>query len=280
MLQRFGTGNIIGVSTAIILGGVGSIFWIFVSGVFAISTKYAETYLCMKYRKVQNTKNSKYIKYYGGTMYVLRDRIGNKVLAFLFALFVIIASFGIGCMVQSNTAAESIIQNLNIDKTLVGIFITLIASYVLFSDERKIAKISSVIVPISTIVYIIMGIMLLFIFKDNILSSISVIVEDALNLKSGFVGIIAFFSMKALVVGLSKGMFSNEAGMGSSPIFETTVSNTNIKQQSIISSTSVFIDTVVLCTLTGIILVASNMYIGETNPVTFVQNVFGMLPLR
>lgn len=278
MLLHFGTGNIIGVSTAIIIGGVGSIFWIFISGIFAISTKYAETYLCMKYRKITKDKNVKYTKYYGGTMYVLRDRIGSKLLGFLFALFVIIASFGIGCMIQSNSATESLVQNLNIDRTLVGIVITIIAAYMLFSNERKIAKISSIIVPISTVIYLIMSVMLLYIFRDNIINSILIIIKDAFSIKSGTIGILAFISIKALSTGLSKGMFSNEAGMGSSPIFETTVNNTNIKEQSIISSTSVFIDTVLLCSLTGIILIASNLYINETNPVIFVQNVFGVLP--
>ena len=278
MLQHYGTGNIIGVSTAIILGGAGSIFWIFVSGVFAIATKYAETFLCMKYRKIKKEKNAKYTKYYGGTMYVLKDRIGSNILAFLFALFVIIASFGIGCMIQSNSVAENLSQSLNINRNFVGIIITIVASYIIFSNERKIAKISSVIVPVSTVIYLIMSIMLIYIFRNNIVNSISIIVTDAFNFKSGTVGILTFLGMKALSTGLSKGMFSNEAGMGSSPIFETTVNNTNIKQQSIISSTSVFIDTVVLCTLTGIIFVASSMYINETNPVTLVQNVFGMLP--
>ena len=278
MLQHFGTGNIIGVSAAIIIGGVGSIFWIFVSGIFAISTKYAETFLCMKYRKIKKEKNTKYTKYYGGTMYVLRDRIGNNILAILFSIFVIIASFGIGCMIQSNSIAENLSQSLNVDRNLIGIIITITASYIIFSNERKISKISSIIVPVSTIIYLIMSIMLIYIFRNNIINSVLIIVKDAFNFKSGSVGILTFLTMKALSTGLSKGMFSNEAGMGSSPIFETTVNNVNIKQQSIISSTSVFIDTVILCSLTGIIFVASNMYINETNPIILVQNVFNVFP--
>ena len=278
MQQHFGTGNIIGVATAIILGGIGSIFWIFVSGVFAIATKYAETYLCMKYRKIKKEQNAEYTKYFGGTMYVLKNRIGSNILAFLFAVFVIVASFGIGCMIQSNSVAENLSQNLNVDRRVIAVIITIVASYIIFSNERKIAKISSIIVPISTIIYMIMSIMLIYMFRNNVINSITLIIQDALNFKSSSIGILAFLTMKALSTGLSKGMFSNEAGMGSSPIFETTVNNTNIKQQSIISSTSVFIDTVVLCTLTGLILVASNMYIGEKNPVVFVQNVFGLLP--
>lgn len=278
LAATIGTGNIIGVSTAILIGGVGSIFWMFISGVFAIATKYAETYLCMKYRKVKNDKKSNYTKYYGGTMYVLSERIGSKVLGLLFSIFVIIASFGIGCMIQSNSAAENLANNFHLDRIFIAVIITVLATYVLFSNERKIAKISSIVIPISTIVYLVMSIMLLYIFRDNILNSIILIFKDAFNLKSGFTGILAFLSIRAITTGLSKGMFSNEAGMGSSPIFETTVNNVNIKQQSIISSTSVFIDTVILCTLTGITFVASNMYINETNPVVFVQNVFGLIP--
>lgn len=278
LAATIGTGNIIGVSTAIIIGGIGSIFWMFVSGVFAIATKYAETYLCMKYRKVNNYKKSNYTKYYGGTMYVLSERIGSKLLGLLFSIFVIIASFGIGCMIQSNSAAENLANSFKLDRVFIAVIITALATYVLFSSERKIAKISSVVVPISTIIYVLMSVVLLYIFRDNLLNSILLILEDAFNLKSGATGILTFLSMRALSTGLSKGMFSNEAGMGSSPIFETTVNNVNIKEQSIISSTSVFIDTVVLCTLTGITFVASNMYINETNPITFVQNVFGLIP--
>lgn len=278
LAATIGTGNIIGVSTAIIIGGIGSIFWMFISGVFAISTKYAETFLCMKYRKIKKEKKSEYTKYYGGTMYVLKERIGSRLLGLLFSIFVIIASFGIGCMIQSNSAAESLVDNLNADRVFISLLITFTASYVLFSSERKIAKISSIVVPISTIIYLVMSILLLYMFRDNVLNSIALILQDAFNFKSGAVGIITFAGLKVLSTGLSTGLFSNEAGMGSSPIFETTVNNVNIKQQSIVSSCSVFIDTVLLCTLTGVIYVSSNMYVGISNPVTLAQTVFGVIP--
>ncbi|MEG1705744.1 MAG: alanine:cation symporter family protein [Clostridia bacterium] len=196
----------------------------------------------------------------------------------LFAVFVIIASFGIGCMLQSNSACTSIVQNFNIDVNFVAVIITILGIYFVFSEEKKIAKISSIIIPISTIIYLIMSIMLLYIFKDNIVNSIVNITKSALNIKSGISGVICFGFMRALSTGLSKGMFSNEAGMGSSPIFEVTVNNKNIKEQSIISSISVFIDTTVLCTITGIIFVSSGCYINEYNPFILVQNVFNNLP--
>lgn len=278
LAATIGTGNIIGVASAITIGGIGSIFWIFVSSIFAIATKYSETYLCLKYRKIKKDKNCSYTKYYGGAMYVLKDRIGSRILGYIFSIFVIIASFGIGCMIQSNSAANTISQNFNIDINIIGILITIVGIYFVLAREKKIAKISSIIVPIATIVYLIMSAVLLYIFKDNIIYSIKEIIASALNLRAGITGIFAYSFIIALSTGLSKGMFSNEAGMGSSPIFEVTVNNKDIKNQSIISSTSVFIDTTILCTLTGIIFVASNFYLNETNPLTLVQNVFNVLP--
>ena len=144
-----GTGNIIGVASAIIIGGVGSIFWMFISGVFAIATKYAETFLVLKYRK---RKNEKYI---GGAMYVLKERIGNKFLAIMFAVFILITTLGMGALIQSNAITSTITENYNVDIVFLSIIIVLICGYILFGDERRISNISSVMIPIAVFLYII-----------------------------------------------------------------------------------------------------------------------------
>ncbi|MNO97558.1 Amino-acid carrier protein AlsT [compost metagenome] len=267
-----GTGNIIGIATAITIGGIGSIFWIFISGVFAIATKYAETFIVLKYRKKDKSG------FTGGTMYVLRDRIGSSLLAFLFSIFVIVASFGIGCMIQSNAISVSVLESFNINKYLLAIVITVLCSYAIFGNEKRISNVSSILIPVATLIYIFMCTYLLYVFKDNILNSIILIFNEAFNFKSAAGGIFSAFTIKAINEGLSKGLFSNEAGLGSSPLFDLSVKEVNIKKQSIISSTSVFIDTVCLCTLTGIVIVASGLYRLTDNPVSLIQQVFGKIP--
>ncbi len=178
LAATLGTGNIIGVASAITIGGVGSIFWIFISGFFAIATKYAETFLVLKYR--QNTLKG----YLGGTMYVLKNRLNKKMLAILFSLFVVIASFGIGSMIQSNAMATSINETFNVNKYLLAIVITIICVYVIFGDEKRISNISSFLVPIATIVYITMCIYLLYIYRFNIIPSIKLILKEAFSFKA------------------------------------------------------------------------------------------------
>lgn len=203
-----GTGNIVGVATAISIGGIGTVLWIFISGFFAISTKYAETYIVLKYRK-----KDKNLKYYGGAMYVLKDRIGSNKLAIFFSIFVIIASFGIGSMIQSNSAAVSITNSFNIDIELVSIFITIFASIILFGNSKKIANVSSILVPFSSILYILMCVAILYIYKANFISTIKNIIQSALNINSAVSGIGVMYFLNMISVGLSRGMFSNEAGI-------------------------------------------------------------------
>ena len=247
-------------------------------GIFAIATKYAETYLCLKFRKKKLNVRTKKYKYYGGSMYVLEEKVGSKFLAILFSVFVILSSFGIGCMVQSNSATNILNESFNLNKDIIAIIITVICSLIVFSSAKVLSKISSIIVPISTIIFLLMQFYLIYLFKDNIVYSINLIIQDAFNLKSQATGVVTYISLNALRSGLSKGMFSNEAGMGSTPIFESTSSEEDIVKQSTISSVSVFIDTVCLCTLTGIIFVSSGLYEIYDNPTTLVKEVFNIIP--
>lgn len=272
LASTIGTGNIIGVASAIILGGPGSLFWIFVSGVFAIATKYSETFLVLKYRgKVKNRR-------YGGTMYVLRDVLGKNKLGIMFSILIIFTSFGMGAMIQSNAISNSILQNYNISKDLIGIIVVCISSYIIFGNEKRIANFSSILMPIAIILYIISCLCLGFLFRDNIIYSIQLILKEAFNFKSISGGIFSSVMINAMSVGLSKGLFTNEAGMGTSPLFDAMSDEEDIKKQSIISSTAVFIDTVIICSITGILFVSSNMYQGILNPVKLSIEVFSKLP--
>ncbi len=273
LASTLGTGNIIGVATAIIIGGVGSIFWIFISGVLAIATKYAETYIVLKYRKKDN--NGKYI---GGAMYVLKDKLKKPILANIFSIFLICTTLGMGAMIQSNAISSSITSNFNVNIFLLAIFIVIPCAYTLIGNEKRISNISSVLIPIATIVYILSCIILMYIFRNNIISSIYLIVKEAFNVHSCVGGFFGGYMIKAMSTGLSKGLFTNEAGLGTSPIFDVSVKEKDIKKQSIISSTSVFIDTVLLCTMTGILFVASGMYTITDNPALIANNTFSLLP--
>lgn len=272
LAATLGTGNIVGVAAAIIIGGVGSIFWIFVSGVLAIATKYAETYIVLKYRKKDENG------YYGGAMYVLDKRIDNKKLAIYFSILVILASFGTGSMIQSNAISSTIIQNYNVDINLIAVIVTILCGYVLFGNEKRISNISSILIPIAVFIYCLSCGYLLFIYRENLIPSIVYIVKEALNFKSVAGGVLGSSAIIAMSSGLSKGLFTNEAGLGTSPLFDSTVKEKDIKKQSIMSSTTVFIDTVFLCTITGIIFVASGGYLVTSNPIEFAQGVFMNLP--
>lgn len=267
-----GTGNIIGVAAAITIGGIGSIFWIFISGIFAIATKYAETYLVLKYRK--SNKEG----YYGGAMYVLRAVLNKKILAILFSIFVVFATFGMGAMIQSNAMSTSIQETFAINKYLIALVVTIICAYMVFGDEKRISNISSILVPIATVIYIIMCFYLLYMFRYNIIPSIKLIIKEAFSLRAFGGGVFSIVAIKAMNTGLSKGLFSNEAGMGSSPLFNATVNMSNLKDESIIASTSVFIDTVVLCSITGVVFVASGMWNITNDAMSLVKNTFSLIP--
>lgn len=273
LASTLGTGNIIGVAAAITIGGVGSVFWIFISGIFAIATKYAETYIVLKYRK-----KDKDGKYYGGAMYVLKDKLKRPLLAKLFCIFLICTTLGMGAMIQSNAISSSILSNCNINVFVLAIFIIIPCAYALVGNERRISNISSVLIPIATIVYLFSCFALICIYRNNIVPSIIYIIKEAFNVNSCVGGFLGSVMIKAMNTGLSKGLFTNEAGMGTSPIFDTLVREKDIKKQSIISSTSVFIDTVLLCTMTGIIFVASGMYKLTTNPALIANYAFSILP--
>lgn len=267
-----GTGNIVGVATAICIGGIGSIFWIFISGFLAIATKYAETYIVLKYRKKDKSG------YVGGAMYVLRDVLGNNVMAVLFSIFIIIASFGIGAMIQSSSATQSLSSTFSLNEKICGIVITAFCAYILIGNAKKITNVSSILVPFVSITYILMCAFIIFIYRGNIMTVIFEIINDAFNVKAAFSGSMYVYVLNKISSGLSNGLFSNEAGMGSSPMFDVLANEKDIEKQSLISSFAVFCDTVLICTLTGITICSTFSYIGISDPIVLIGATFSKIP--
>lgn len=265
-----GVGNIIGVATAITIGGIGSIFWIFISGFFAIATKYAETFIVLKHRKKDENG------YYGGAMYVLKDRLGLNILAITFSIFVILSTLG-GSMIQSNSMVSSFVETFDINVYVLAFITTFLCAYIILGNEKRIAKVSSILVPLASAIYIVMCVVLAYIFRYNIVPSIILIVKEALNFRAIGGGVLGCVAIRAMNVGMSKGLFSNEAGMGTSPIFNATVESSDIKRESMIASSSVFIDTVLLCVITGILMVATGIWKVTQDPVNLSMSTFSVL---
>ena len=249
-----GTGNITGVALAIAIGGVGSLFWLFVSGILAMVISYAENLVVLKYRKKDRKKG-----YYGGTMYVLDEVLDKKSLAIFFAVVVAIAAACTGTMTQSNSLATLINVSAKIDKKIIGIILSIITAYIVFGGKRRLAKISSIVIPICTITYIVLCFAVIYVNRANILVSFKDIVISAFGAKQVIGGVVGVSISQIIGRGFAIGMFSNEAGMGSAPIFTATVEDDDIELQARIAATSVVIDTIVLCMLTGITIVSTGM---------------------
>lgn len=267
LASTIGTGNILGIGTAISIGGAGAVFWIWVSGVLAIATKYAETYIGVKYRVKAN--NGEYL---GGAMYALEKRLNSKYLAKAFALFTAIAGFGIGSSLQSNAIAQTLTDTIDLNRELIINFgdsqisvisvlattvTAILVALVIFGGVNSITKICEVLVPVMSLFFVVGSIVILILNKDYLSQAINLIVTSAFTSRAGFGGFVGSTFIIACRVGVSKGLFTNEAGIGSSPIISASTDGDDIVKTSLIASSAVFWDTVVLCLLTGVVMVSS-----------------------
>lgn len=254
LASTIGTGNIIGVGTAIALGGPGAVLWCWLTGVFGIATKYAESLIAVKYR-VQ-TKDGKML---GGAMYALERGLHMKWLGILFAFFAALASFGIGSGVQVNAIAEVVENNLHIDGLIVGILVAALTTLVIFGGVKSIANVCEKLVPFMAVFYVLGCIIILCLNYDYIIPAVKTIVELAFTKGAAAGGLVGSGIMTAARYGIARGLFSNESGMGSAPIVAAAAQTRNPVRQALISSTGTFWDTVVVCLMTGLVLVSSIM---------------------
>ena len=252
LAATIGTGNIVGVATAVALGGPGAVLWCWLTGIFGMSTKYAEGLLAVKYRVKGNDGHT-----YGGPMYALERGLGLKWLAVLFAVFTALASFGIGCTVQANSIALLASETFGIPTWLVGICICLLTASVILGGVKAIARVCMVFVPFMAVLYVLGCIVILLMNGAYVWPAIQLIVQSAFNPSAAGGGFVGATVMMAARYGIARGLFSNESGLGSAPIVAAAAQTRNPVRQALVSSTGTFWDTVVICALTGLVLVSS-----------------------
>ena len=266
LAATIGTGNIVGVATAMVSGGPGALVWMWISAAFGLTSKVSECMLAIKYREV-NAKG----EMSGGPMYTMKKALKNKtlgvVLAWLFALFAVIASFGIGNMTQGNSIASALHATFQVPTQITGAVITVLTLLIIVGGIKSISKVSSVVVPVMAIFYVICGLIVIFGNISNLPSGLAMIFKMAFSVKAvggGLCGSIVATMMNAMRYGVARGVFSNEAGMGSAAITAAAATTDNPVRQGYINMTGTFWDTIVVCTITGL-AIASSGALGTTD---------------
>ncbi len=267
LASTIGTGNIIGVGTAVYLGGPGAVFWCWITGVFGIATKYAESLISVKYR-VQ----SKDGRMLGGAMYALERGLNMKKMAVAFALFAMIASFGIGCATQINAIAEVFDSNFafaGVPRIYIGIIFGILTAFIIIGGIKSIARVCANLVPFMAVFYILASIYILFLNYDYLFPALKSIITLAFAPGSVEGGLIGQGIIIAARFGIARGLFSNESGLGSAPLVASAAQTKNPVRQALVSATGTFWDTVVFCLITGIIIVSTVMKYPEVNMINF-----------
>jgi len=267
LAATIGTGNIVGVATAMVSGGPGALVWMWISAAFGLTSKFSECMLAIKYREVNEKGEMS-----GGPMYTMKKGIKNKklgaVLAWLFAFFAVVASFGIGNMTQGNSISGALKATFNVPTWLSGIIITVFALLIIVGGIKSISKVSSVVVPVMAIFYVICGLIVIIGNISNLPAGLAMIFKMAFSVKAvggGMCGTIVASMMNAMRYGVARGVFSNEAGLGAAGISAAAADTSDAVHQGYISMTGVFIDTIVICSLTGLAIAASGM-LGQRDP--------------
>ncbi len=280
LAATIGTGNIVGVGTAIAIGGPGAVLWCWLTGVFGIATKYAESFIAVKYRvKTEDGRMQ------GGAMYALERGLNMKWLGLIFAILASVASFGIGCGVQVNAIANVVNSNFGIPKLAIGIVIAVLTAIVIFGGIKSIAGVCEKLVPFMALFYVLGCLIILGMNFNYIIPAIGVICKLAFTPGAAAGGLVGSGLMMAMRYGIARGLFSNESGLGSAPIAAAAAQTRNPVRQALVSSTGTFWDTVVVCLMTGLTLVTTIM----KNPDVNIENIsdggvlttlaFGQIPV-
>ena len=252
LAATIGTGNIVGVATAVALGGPGAVLWCWLSGVFGIATKYSEGFLAIKYRiKAPDGRML------GGPMYALERGLGWKWLAVLFAVFTALASFGIGNTVQANAISTLAYDSYGIPVNLTGGIICLLAALVLLGGIKSIARVCGALVPFMALLYVLGCIYILIANGQHVWPAVQLICKSAFTPQAAGGGFVGTTVIMAARYGIARGLFSNESGLGSAPIVAAAAQTRNPVRQALVSSTGTFWDTVVICAFTGLVIVSS-----------------------
>ena len=250
-----GTGNIAGVATAIAAGGPGALFWMWITGLVGMATKYSEAVLAVKFREIDE-----YGTMSGGPMYYISKGLNAKWLGALFALFAAVAAFGIGNMVQSNSVADALESSFGISSWQTGIILTIATAVVIIGGIKSIGRVTGVLVPIMIIFYIGAAMIIILMHISLVPAAFELIVVEAFTPTAGIGGFLGASVMMTVRMGVARGVFSNESGLGSSPIAAAAAKTKHPVSQSLVSMTQTFIDTIVVCTMTGLVLIISGQW--------------------
>lgn len=269
LAATIGTGNIVGVATALVSGGPGALIWMEISAVFGLTSKFTECMLAIKYRTVNDQGEM-----LGGPMTTMKSGLKNKtlgaVLAMLFAIFAVIASFGIGNMTQANSISSALESTFQVPTWITGIVITVLVLFILLGGISRLSKVSSVIVPVMAVFYLIFGVIVIVGNIGNLPSAIVLMVKCAFSpaaVTGGVLGTIVSGMMQSMRWGVARGVFSNEAGMGSAAITAAAATTDDPVRQGYINMTGTFFDTIVICTITGLAICSSGV-LGQIDPAT------------
>ncbi|UCF62863.1 MAG: sodium:alanine symporter family protein [bacterium] len=255
-----GTGNIAGVATAIAAGGPGALFWMWITGLVGMATKYAEAVLAVKYRV-----RDKYNTMSGGPMYYISRGMGLKWLGTVFAIFAAIAAFGIGNMVQSNSVADAVQATFHIPVYVTGLILMVATGLVILGGIKSIGRVTAFLVPVMIVIYM-GGALVIIIMKANLIpAAIGLIIKYAFTPTAATGGFLGAGVMLTIRMGVARGVFSNESGLGSAPIAAAAAQTKHPVTQALVSMTQTFIDTIIVCTMTGLVLILTNSWdIGKT----------------
>lgn len=277
LAATIGTGNIVGVATAMVAGGPGALIWMWLSAFFGLTSKFSECMLAIKYREVNEAGEMS-----GGPMYTMKKAFKHKkfgaVLGWLFALFAVIASFGIGNLTQANSISTAIENTFGVPTWIIGIVITALALVIIVGGIKTISKVSQVVVPLMALFYIIAGVIVILINWHNVPAGVMMIVKMAFSPEAvggGLCGSITAAMMNAVRFGVARGVFSNEAGMGSAAITAAAATTDNPVRQGYINMTGTFWDTIVVCTITGLCIASSGM-LGQVSNTPVVADSYAI----
>ncbi|WDP91907.1 MAG: sodium:alanine symporter family protein [Desulfobacter sp.] len=255
-----GTGNIAGVATAIAAGGPGALFWMWITGLVGMATKYSEAVLAVKYREVDENGEMS-----GGPMYYISKGLNLPWLGVVFAAFAAIASFGIGNMVQSNSVADAVEATFHIPPAVTGVVLMVCTAAVILGGIKKIGKVTGILVPVMIVLYVLGALSIILLNVAHVPAAVALIVKQAFTPTAATGGFAGATVMLAIRMGVARGVFSNESGLGSAPIAAAAAQTKHPVSQALVSMTQTFIDTIVVCTMTGLVLILTDTWaIGKT----------------
>ncbi len=274
LAATIGTGNIVGVATAVAAGGPGAVLWMWLTGVFGIATKYGEAVLSVKYR-VRGPAGTMA----GGPMYVLERGMGARWLGIVFATLTAVAAFGIGNMVQANSISQMLLETANVSPWWSGAVMTVLTAVVILGGIRSIARVCETLVPFMAVFYVLGCLALLALGWRTVPAAVTLILESAFTGQAAIGGFLGAGAREAIRYGIARGLFSNESGLGSAPIVAAAAMTRNPVRQALVSSTGTFWDTVVVCAMTGVVLVNSGAWASGLSGAALTKEAFSRLPV-